>query len=951
MEIVDAQWSGATPDTLVNEILHIEENIGKSLQRSGINWFWLDISPTTGPSGSGSFTVHHPRAGGETEATVAIFNSVIGDGPFLYQVSFGGDVFFSDTLILSSQDTWPPHYLVGNGSLSGDSSFFEITITRLSGTFAELYTWLNALDIKYRRSTDMNLAFHAFYETQRNYSIRCTNVNSTPFVIDITDLKNPKIFSNLTNENNIMRLSSACDSFQLLYFSKLSLAKSAALTPAMPGGLRGQLPGCEYLFITHKNFSNAIMPLVDYRQNDYTTMVITVDDIYNDFSFGKYDPLAIKHFLYYTTNNWTTVPKYVLLVGDATFDYKNNEGKENPPNFIPMYESGTKITGNAGIPTNHIYEGEYVNFGAGEAMVLGRITVRTHQEVRDFIDKLFTYETCAIDGMWNRRIILAGDDEYSNSAGWEGPLLHCGACEGMINYTPDSLYDFAKVYMVSYPPVHGENSHYKKPLAEKAFIQELNRGCLAGVFMGHGNTHQLADEGLFFHTDIPQVKNGRRYFLYYYGSCTVGRFDDSDFECIGEQFVRVKDGAIGTMGATGGTSCSGNTIIGERMFDYVTHDTNLTMGESCFLARDGYWSLHYLLIGDPATKLRRIDTQMEVSVSPDSLRPLEKLSVIPDESRYFLKGFVRDTSIIALFDETTQDKISGRVFRDVQAGSDSFMPFLYEIDGKEIYQGFWDQDTAVLIVPNIATTHLPVIRLSTLYSGSSGILDSIRVYGNAAISPDQEGPEIAFYDGARQLQNEDWVSEEFTLTGKVSDESGINLLYSVDNARGFSLVVNGDVDNTIDLRNHFMYSKNSYTDGEFHVALDLPQQKDTITVNIADNNNNQAVHEIILNAETTGQISIENFLIYPNPLQHVNNMWFTFSLTSSGTVSLKIFTIAGRLIKTIDNVVCSAGYNQISWNTLDDYGDEISNGVYLVKIFVEADNASDDVVEKFIIAR
>jgi hypothetical protein len=948
METVDAQWNGETSHTTVTDVLHIEDDVGNPT-RSGINWYWQDISPGEGPSGIGSVTIEHPRADGDAQVTVGIFT--LNPGTWRYQLALDSLVFFSDTLDIGTHNSWPPYYLVGSTTLFGDSSTLTITITRPPGTFGNLTAYLNGIDMQYERSTDMNVPFHALYQTPQNYSIQCSQVNSTAFVLDITNLQNPKMLSNLSLENNTLHLSGECDSFQLLYFSTRTLAKSAELIPTVAGTLRDQLPGCEYLFITHKNFSNAIMPLVDYRRNEYTTMVISVDDIFNDFSFGKFDPLAIKHFLYYTTNNWVTVPTYVLLVGDAAYDYKNNLNKESPPNFIPMYESGTTLSGNPGIPPNHIYEGEYVNFGAGETMILGRITVRTHQEVRDFINKLFTYETGTIDGMWNKRIILAGDDEHANVGGgtWEGPSLHCGACESILTHTPDSLYDFAKVYMVSYPPFSYPT---KKPNAEKAFIQELNKGCLAGVFMGHGNTHQLADEGLFFHTDIPQIKNGRRYFLYYFGSCTVGRFDDSDFECIGEQLVRITDGAIGTMAATAGTGCSSNTTIGERLFEYVTDlDTNLTMGESCFLARDGYWGLHYLVFGDPATRLRRIDTQMELSASPDSLRPLEKLYVMSDAPQYFLKGFVRDTSIIALFDETTQDKISGRVLRDVQTGPSTFVPFLYEIDGKEIYQGFWDQDTAVLIVPNIATTHLPVVKLSTFYAGSSGILDSIRIYGNAAISPDQEGPAVAFYDGARRLQDEDWVSEEFTLTGKVSDESGINLLYSVDNARGFSLVVNDDVDNKIDLRNHFMYSKNSYTDGEFHIALDLPQQKDTVTVNSADNNNNQSVQEIILNAETTGQISIENFLIYPNPLQHNQDVWFTFRLTSSGTVNLKIFTIAGRLIKTIDNIVCGAGYNQLAWNTLDDYQDEISNGVYLVKIFVEAESATDDVIEKFIIAR
>ena len=946
MQMVNTAYNGATCDTLVNEISHIEEDFSNPT-RSGINWYWQDISPGEGPSGSGTIIIKHPKANGNGQVKVGIFT--LASGTFSYQLSLNGQSFFNQTLSLGIYDNLPPYYLVGDATLAGDSSELTIDILRPSGTTVAFTAYLNSVDLEYARVTDMSLPFHAYYKTPRDYSIKCSNSSSSPFILDITDLKEPKMFYDFTVENNKLSLTSRSDSFQLLYFSKLSLAKTAELKAAIPGRLRTQSPGGEYLFITHKNFANAIMPLVNYRSQEYTTKVVTIDDIYDDFSLGKYDPLAVKHFLYYAyaTNNWTTVPKFVLLVGDATYDYKNNLKKETPPNYVPMYESGTTLTGNPGIPPNHIYEGECVNFGAGEVIILGRIAVRTNQELRDYIDKLITYETGNIDGMWNRRIILAGDDEFHNPNVWEGPYLHSGACEDMIAYCHAPLYDFAKVYMVSYPPFSYPT---KKPLAQAAFIRELNKGGLAGVFYGHGNTHQLADEALFFDVNMPEIHNGRRHFFFYFGSCTVGRFDDSDYECIGEQLVRIRDGAIGTMAATAGTGSYDNKAIGGALLNNVTDpDTNLTMGECSFIAKTGHWTLHYLLLGDPATKLRRAEDSMAIWASPDSLRPLQTLDITTDESRYYLKAFVRDTTKIDRFDESTADKISGYVFRLV---GPSLTPFGYAIDGKEIFQGYWDTDTASIIAPKILTTHQPVIKLSTFGNGKSGRRDSIGVYGVAVPSSDQIGPEVTFYDGARRLSDNDWVSKEFTLTGKVTDQSGINLLYSVDNARGFYLYINQDIDNKIDLRDYFIYNKNSYTSGEFNVQLGLPKSTDTITINVADNNDKQTVKTIVLNAETADQISIENFLIYPNPLKkNTGGIWLTFSLTNSGLVTLKIFTIAGRLIKTINDVYCPTGYNQIFWNTLDDYQDEISNGVYLVKVSVETEGANDKVIEKFIIAR
>ncbi len=945
MAQVDAQWNGAPLDTIVNAISHNEIDLGNP-SRSGTNWYWQDVSPLSGNVGSAEITIHHPAATGTAEARSALFT--LNSGNFWYRVTIDGSTFYSDTLVLPVQDRMPPNYLTGTGPLSGDSSTLLFEILRPSGVLTELEAYLNAVDLRYERRTTLNSPFSTFFPTPTSYSIRCTGTGSEPFVFDVTELNAPKMLSNYTISGNSLQLSGVSDSFQLLYFTKLSLAKPAELLDASPGRLRTQGEGCEYIVITHEDFYTSILPLVDYRSREYLTKVVVVDDIYDDFAFGKYDPLAIKHFLRYTMDNWSPYPKFVLLVGDATYDYKNNLGKENPPNYVPMYEYGTALSGSPVFSANHLYEGEYVNFGQGEAMCLGRITVRNRNEVRDFIDKLIAYETGDIIGPWAKRVILAADDEYAY--GFEHPSLHTGACERNSQEIPDSLYEFVKIYMISYPPLGAGTT--EKGNAREVFIREFNRGGLLGIFYGHGNTHQLAHEVLFLSPYVGRLNTGRRNSFWYFGSCNVGRFDDSDYECLGEELVRIRGGAIGTIAATAGTSPSSNETIGQRLSADITRpDTNLTMGEVSVISRSGYWSQYYLLIGDPATKFRRRFDRMYLASSPDSLRPIEKLSVVADNDRYHLKAFVRDTTHIEKYDASTVDRISGWVYRLVQVGTNSWVPYWYYVDGKEVYVGYWDTDTATLIVPRISTMHLPVMKLSSIYGEQSGMLDSVRVYGTAIPTSDNSGPEITFYDGGRQLQDGDWVDQTFTLTGRIKDSSGINLLYSIESTNGFYLYINSDLNSKIDLRDYFYYVKNSYTDGEFNVQMDLPEATDTLTVNVVDNNFNQTVARIVLNTELYGQIAFENFLIYPNPVRDDGGLWFTFDLTRAGLVQLKIFSIAGRLVKAIDNVSCGAGYNQIRWDSRDNFDDEISNGVYIVKAYVEADNSRDEVVEKFIIAR
>jgi hypothetical protein len=940
MAEVDAAWNGDDPDTTVTEIVHVEQDIGNPT-RSGINWYWLDVSPGTGPLGSGSISLNHPYARGPAEITLGLFT--LSAATFLYEFSIDGDIFFSETLYLPLRSTWPPHYLTGTMSLSSDSSRLDINIIRPAGVTIPLTAYFNGADIRYTRLADLFQPFHAYLDTAQAYTIQCLNANNDPFILDISDERAPRRLVNYDDENNTLRLTGSTDTVQLLYFTTDAHARSASLVAANPGKVRSPSSGCEYLFITHPKFLTAIQPLVAYRNQDYITRVVTVDEIFDDFSFGKYDPRAIKHFLYYTTNNWTMVPKYIFIVGDATYDYKNNLKKENPPNYVPMYEAGTQLAGNAGMPPNFIDDGYYVNFGGGESMILGRIPVRNTQDVRDFIDKLFTYETQNIDGMWSKNIILAGDDEYSNAALYGDGITHVDGCESVMVRVPDSLYDFNKIYMVSYPPFTYPT---KKPNAQAAFIKALNDGCFAGLYLGHGNTHQLADEALFDGTtDVPKVHNGRRYFFFYYGSCTVGRFDDSDFECIAEEFVRGTEGAIGTMGETGPCGALSNISIGRTLFEYLT-TTDLTMGECFHLSEIN----EYILLGDPATKLRTAEDYVQLDALQDSLRPVDSLQIVSGRSPYYLKVFVRDTTTIDRIDETTEDRLSGYIYREVQAGS-GLEPFGYHIDGKEVYEGYWDVDTAVVIAPRVSTTNLPVLRATTFADTTSGELDSIRLYGSAAASADESGPEVQFYDGARLLQDDDWVDQEMVLTVKVSDPTGINLLNSVDDTRGFFLYINDDVVSKIDLRDNFIYDKNSCTTGRSTVALNFVDAVDTVTVNVADNLYNQTTTAIVLNTEIYGRVSIDDLLIYPNPLQSESGVWFTWVLTQSGLVDLQVFTIAGRLIKRIENIYSSAGYNQVYWNTQDDSMDDIANGVYIVKAVVHAENARDDVTETFVIAR
>ena len=119
------------------------------------------------------------------------------------------------------------------------------------------------------------------------------------------------------------------------------------------------------------------------------------------------------------------------------------------------------------------------------------------------------------------------------------------------------------------------------------------------------------------------------------------------------------------------------------------------------------------------------------------------------------------------------------------------------------------------------------------------------------------------------------------------------------------------------------------------------------------NNSNEAFTEFIV--AKNAQLALSNILNYPNPF--VNNTFFQFEHNKAGSlldVKIQIFTISGRLIKSIDQAIATTGFrvNDISWDGLDDYGDPIGRGVYIYRLYVQDESLSHaEAYEKLVILR
>ena len=73
----------------------------------------------------------------------------------------------------------------------------------------------------------------------------------------------------------------------------------------------------------------------------------------------------------------------------------------------------------------------------------------------------------------------------------------------------------------------------------------------------------------------------------------------------------------------------------------------------------------------------------------------------------------------------------------------------------------------------------------------------------------------------------------------------------------------------------------------------------------------------------------------PNPFNPMTNLHF--SLPRETRVDLKIYDVAGRLVRTLISGSRPAGLNEVRWNGKDDAGQEIASGTYFARLIVDED--------------
>jgi len=179
--------------------------------------------------------------------------------------------------------------------------------------------------------------------------------------------------------------------------------------------LRSSENKADYITVTHKKFFQKTNEYAEFISNGYNveTIVIDVDDIYDEFAYGFFNPEAIKDFLKSAYVYWQAPkPKYVLLIGGATYDYygdkfKNlSSVKERVINYVPSF----------GAPVSDSWFVTWDTTGAFvPQMNIGRLPVTTNEQLQWYMEKHRNYITQSYDD-WNKRFLFFSSGDAASPA-------------------------------------------------------------------------------------------------------------------------------------------------------------------------------------------------------------------------------------------------------------------------------------------------------------------------------------------------------------------------------------------------------------------------------------------------------------------------------------------------------------------------------------------------------
>lgn len=841
--------------------------------------------------------------------------------------------------------------------------------------------WLDYFDFFCRRSLVVpasgQLSFRDWNSVGSTaVQFRITATRADTRVWDVSDPQHP-VQMNTSFQNGQTLFSAEADHL------KEYLAFHSYLTPTAVGVVPNQnLHGgveADYLIVTNPLFLSAAEKIAAFhrQRTGLRVTVVTTKQVFNEFSSGSPDPTAIRDFakMYFDKYRaeWMKGGKYLLLLGKGSFDYKNLVG--NNTNLVPVYETQNSLDPLATYTSDDFFgfleDDENINSNARVNTLdvgIGRVPATTVGEAEAFASKLFDYHDPQAFGRWRNEMDFVADDEDLN--------LHLQDAEVLTATVRQTAPDFntQKIYFDMYRQESG-SAGGRYPQVNATINSHIYSGTLIWNYSGHGGPDRLAEEVILDQQMVNGWKNRFRLPLFITATCDFAPYDNPYLHSLGEDLlVRPASGAIALMTTSRVVFAYSNRIINDNYLRIALQRDSAgnykSLGESLRQAKNYTYQTSgdisnnrkFSLMGDPAMTLAFPRLQVTLATingrAPAQANTLKATDVVVMEGEVRdlagqLQSGFRGTATVEVLDKPKTVRTLGN-----DAGS---VPVDVMVQDAVLFRGKATVSNGRFSIqfklPKDMNYSVGAGKVS-LYA-ENGVNDgkgrvAVMMGGlSGSASNDKEGPEIKAFLNDENFVNGGLVNPAPLLIVNLTDSSGINTS-GVGIGHDLEATLDDDNQQYFTLNNYYESATDDYTRGQVRFQLPpLQPGEHSLTIRAWDALNNSSEYRLFFTVAGTDDLQLAHVLNYPNPFTSRTSFWFEHNRPGELLqVKVEIFTVTGKLIKTLLQTINSDGNRsgEVVWNGADEYGQKIGRGVYLYRLRVlAADGRSAEKWEKLVI--
>lgn len=716
------------------------------------------------------------------------------------------------------------------------------------------------------------------------------------------------------------------------------------------------------------------------RRDGITSVVADVRQVFHEFSSGIPDPAAVRDyvrmFLDRAGGDTSRRPRYLLLFGDATYDYRNRLGGD-PVATVPAWQSQSSLDPLVTHTSDDFYglleTGEDINalvFPGTLDLGIGRIPAATAAQAKTMVDKVVRYHDTASLGPWRNRITFVADDEDQN--------IHLDDAEyhtAMVGRTAP-LFNIGKTYLDAFRQESGAGGS-RYPSVNAAIDSRIFSGTLIWNYSGHGGSRRLAEEAILDEEMVAAWRNDDRLPLFITATCDFAPYDNPLETSIGEKILLSRpSGGIALMTTTRLVFAYSNRVMNHNYLltalqpgadgrypslgDAVRRAKELTTQTS----GDVVNNRKFTLLGDPALTLGFPTLEVRattVNGQPlaqfrDTLRALDRHTLsgeVFDAAGRPLSGF-NGLAYLSVYDpEQTQTTLANdpgsravgfRVRQNPVVSGRARV-----VNGRFSFSFVMPRDIGAGIGRGRVSLYAENGR-----SEGAGFSDAISIGGlGSGLRDDGAGPSIRA-----------WLNDERFVNGGITDETPL-LIVSLADSTGINASGTGighDITAVIDenpretlVLNDF-YTSETDSDRRGGIRFRLPRLEEgphSIRIRAWDVFNNSSEYTLECRVVKRQALTIDHVLNHPNPFTTRTRFWFEHNRPGEELlVTVQVMTVTGRVVRTLSQRLLTNGVrsDDIEWDGRDEQGAPLGRGVYMYRLRVRtADGKSAEKLEKLVI--